>query len=268
MFDKFKEQVKRKPKGSIASCMGAPEVKSIVTFPELRPSLVNTTISKNPSGRFVQTNGKMPALLRKYCSEPLPRDKTLFLHQLGGPPRLSLPWYTDRPGRGGRKCFSGMQADAILGPVISLSWNQEVQDGMGFVTAKIVNDFCPADQEFDPDAGPRYVYVNVWVTHNRAHQPTGVSYCEPFWTAKPEGDSEGVLPMFGGDSEIQFDVTEDLKDTGGGISAFLRTTLAEDKARHFDSDDSGSVPDPLLGRMRSRPSSTAVDATQCACVSA
>ena len=95
-----------------------------------------------------------------------------------------MPWY-DAPPYKGRKVYSGMEAGARLGPVVSVVHvpRKDAANGKGslagFVTAKIQNPLKKIvvpegpDDEEDPD----FVYVNVWCSDNNAGQPVGISYC-------------------------------------------------------------------------------------------
>ena len=104
----------------------------------------------------------------------------MYLRQLGGPPKLSLPWY-DAPPYGGKVVSKGMEAGALLGPVKCIVHVPRWPAGngknarAGFVVAGIRNPFVLEGVEYDEVAGPAIVYVNVWNSDNNRSQKVGVS---------------------------------------------------------------------------------------------
>ena len=114
----------------------------------------------------------------------------MYLKQLGGPPKYSLPRY-DSPPFEGKKVYKGDVAGTILGPVLCIihTPRREPEGSRssrpGFVTAGIRNPFVPKGMDADEDGNPAIVYVKFWCSDNQQGQRTGVSYCEVVWYTDP-----------------------------------------------------------------------------------
>jgi len=158
-------------------------------FPPLKTSLVN---SKDPSGRF-RRNPVRP--LQDYENRGLPEEMELYVRQLGGPPKYSLPWYTAPPYEG-RVVFKGSVAGDLHGPiqqVIHVPRLPAVTGGKarpGFVVCGFRNPYVPDGVQYDEHAGPAIVYVNVWCTDNNRGEEVGVNYCELEWYEAPESPAD------------------------------------------------------------------------------
>jgi len=148
---------------------------------------------------------------------PYPR-KVLYLRQLAGPPRFSLPWYDAAPPYG-KKVSDGWCAEARLGPVVRYVTTTASGEGKrwipGFVSCSFRNPYyvsgekptCRLDKSdwYDPNPGgdggcmstpwsydrhesnwpsqlqPEFVWVNIYCSHNVSGEKTGVAYCDLQW---------------------------------------------------------------------------------------
>ena len=154
--------------------------------PKVKTGFVNTVVG---SGRF-KPCAKNP--LEDYVGQPLPVDKDLYLIQLGGPPDLSLPWYT-APAYRGKEANPGLTAGSKLGPVRRLAYCPESQGrkGVGMLSAAIDNPIIESWQEKDAKGAGKQVWVNVWTTHNKRGKRSGVLYAEPLWEDLPKHTVSG-----------------------------------------------------------------------------
>ena len=154
----------------------------------LKPQLVNTTPAEH-SGHFrrcpqrpLNRLGSTEQIPGGYRVVHLPEERTgrplLYVQQLAGPPKFSLPWY-DAPPYDGKQVSPGMETGTLHGPVsvvVHVPRQPETATRKakpGFVVAGFRNPFVAEGMEHDEDAGPALVYINVWCTDNNAGRESG-----------------------------------------------------------------------------------------------
>ena len=127
---------------------------------------------------FVTGSGHPKRCPQRPLRDGIPQGQKLYLQQLIGPPKYRVPWWT-APPYSGTRCFSGLRAGTILGPV--LDWKFVPRTGLkaGYLSCCIKTP--PGWEYKSMRTPPAEVWVNVWCTDNDNRRQVGISYCEPIF---------------------------------------------------------------------------------------